>query len=913
MYTSEKYQLIDYSEGTPGKDGSDIEYVYYRCAGTTKDPAPTEGPTYNNDGKLTPDGWKASPQGITLEEPYEYVSIRTKPAGTNTEWGEFSTPTLWAKWGDKGMDGDGVEYLFYIKNEEIVPDTPKSLDEALNSGKWKDEPTGVTKDNRFEYVCVVTTTHENGVEKLTFATPVLWTKYSEDGAAAKDFNITASAYALKKGENGKYLNSITLTAHRINITDEIKWYEGNIKNNTWKEITSDDAKDNTLLIGTSLGTGDYKATCGKFEDHVTIVEIKDGEIGPDGKPAISIVLSNPNMTFHAPTTGKSEQCQVIVYEGGNQLESDKGQFTITKKTDGQNKASIDGSIVTVTEPSNDGSCDITINIKSSDGTTSTQDMAINWKIIADGDQGDTSGTVTLYKGTNTSAVPTERPSGTDLDGWSEDELSLGGEIKYIWKINGTFTQKADSTTKTYGDKWTTPELHSAYVENATGQQGAEFLKLFGMDAQQQGLGYTKNPDGITNKLYINAEMIQTGQLTVRKDPKDIYSDLLFSAGWNNYGMGSVKMAGWEVNKDFIKKDNTLIHSGTTITRDSLTTKTKSPIRFSAGMGHIYKYPTEDESYPLENFWGFEGNIIRNCVISTPYLPDNARLIDVRVYVNMFFDGEKHVDTNQIKCEAIVVSRNAYDLIITGSLDRTPSNAEIEYEYAFTYTLIDDIPFAVLEDGSLYASSAKIAGNIIATSGKICNWIIGNVPVRSGSDSKPTGLYYIHDDSNYPYNLGFALNPGQSGDPVLWASDNATPPWAVPDVNTWKKETKFFVTGRGDVNCQNLIATGGQIGPFLINELGLDYDGEIPGKDQEQYFQIRGTNNNQQCKTRITMEEISILYNSGSTNEENSKIILNREGLEAWHGLNLCNLITVDHHNKKIYIGQSGYTIVYLGN
>jgi len=38
---------------------------------------------------------------------YEYVAVREKPAGKNQSWGAYHV-ALWSKWGEKGMDGDGM-------------------------------------------------------------------------------------------------------------------------------------------------------------------------------------------------------------------------------------------------------------------------------------------------------------------------------------------------------------------------------------------------------------------------------------------------------------------------------------------------------------------------------------------------------------------------------------------------------------------------------------------------------------------------------------------------------------------------------------------------------------------------------------------------------------------------------------
>lgn len=165
------------AEGPAGKDGTSIEYVYYR---STEEVESLSAPSYTN-GKLTT-GWTDSPQGITETYKYEYVSIRTKPTGE--DWTSFSIPVIWSKWGEKGQDGDGIEYRYYLSNSDK---TPTYIE---NDSKWTDEPTGVSNDNKYEYVVQIKTTNETSI----ISSPALWAKYSEDGSSLQI----------------KYLNSSTI-------------------------------------------------------------------------------------------------------------------------------------------------------------------------------------------------------------------------------------------------------------------------------------------------------------------------------------------------------------------------------------------------------------------------------------------------------------------------------------------------------------------------------------------------------------------------------------------------------------------------------------------------------------------------------------------------------------------------------
>lgn len=156
--------------GENGADGTDIEFIYLRNTGDT----PSK-PASENKDDYVPSGWTDSPSGITATYQYEWVCVRTKPSGSGT-WSAYSTPVIWAKWGDKGTDGDGMEYIFQRTEVETVPGTPLifSPNAGFVPSGWTDEPSGVSADYPFEWVSMRKKT--NGVWG-GFSEPTLWNNY----------------------------------------------------------------------------------------------------------------------------------------------------------------------------------------------------------------------------------------------------------------------------------------------------------------------------------------------------------------------------------------------------------------------------------------------------------------------------------------------------------------------------------------------------------------------------------------------------------------------------------------------------------------------------------------------------------------------------------------------------------------
>lgn len=183
-------------QGKPGADGKSIEFIYCRNNDYSNAPYLNYNDSTNTDG-YCPSGWTSSPTGISLEYKVEWVSYRVKE---NNIWSAWNTAVVWARWGENGQDGDGVEYIFFRNNGESVAN-PTPADTSTSEYQtedyvpegWTDNPVGVNANYKYEWVSQ--RKYKNNIWQ-GFSTPALWAKFGENGFNGLSFRTMYTKTAI---------------------------------------------------------------------------------------------------------------------------------------------------------------------------------------------------------------------------------------------------------------------------------------------------------------------------------------------------------------------------------------------------------------------------------------------------------------------------------------------------------------------------------------------------------------------------------------------------------------------------------------------------------------------------------------------------------------------------------------------
>lgn len=183
--------------GSAGEDGNGVSFIYKRSI---------DGEKVTNPGAVTvingvpevPVGWNDHPSGVTKEVPYEYCSFVASNKG---KWGTmWSEPFIWSHFGQNGMDGDGVEYIYYVALIAPTNNLPESWtnDEGFQNNEyikygsgWTDNPQNLDSEQfgpgYKQWVSVRKKYSDNEGQDAywhAYSSPALWSYYSKDGIAS---------------------------------------------------------------------------------------------------------------------------------------------------------------------------------------------------------------------------------------------------------------------------------------------------------------------------------------------------------------------------------------------------------------------------------------------------------------------------------------------------------------------------------------------------------------------------------------------------------------------------------------------------------------------------------------------------------------------------------------------------------
>ena len=196
---------ISGEDGDNGTDAKDREWIYnytqegYNGNTGQKSPsaAASGSDTNKNQDDWVPNSWYDRALSVSAENPDVYASWRDYDYEHET-WKAFNPPINWSHWGSKGLDGDGVQYIYKLYPEEIeennlnafkptkttqndkgewLPVTPSPSDTNTQKS-WTDDAETPTANFPYCYCSVIK--QING-EWGNYGPLSLWAKYSKDG------------------------------------------------------------------------------------------------------------------------------------------------------------------------------------------------------------------------------------------------------------------------------------------------------------------------------------------------------------------------------------------------------------------------------------------------------------------------------------------------------------------------------------------------------------------------------------------------------------------------------------------------------------------------------------------------------------------------------------------------------------
>lgn len=435
-------------DGANGKDGKSVEYIYKLTKNYNIVPDITGMPSENVDDYVPTDyGWTDNPSGIDENNKAEWVCIR-KRKEDNT-WSNWEGPTLWSNYGEKGKDGDGVEYIYYINNSGIPPSNPtpenidtdeyqetgeyENIEYVPTSAGWTDEPTGVSESKQFEFVC--SRKYRNG-KWDRFSNPSLWAKYGEKGDAGQN------------GYKPKTLYAVTNNTSTIPPVDRANLNPGSV----WGAFPSNYTTDKVV----------WRIDCTVSYDGTQLITEWEGPALAAGTKGSDAIPPNYKIYIYKNSTSKPDKPT-----GTSQTPSGWSDYpTSISGTWWQCIGIVNGLTNEVTEWSE------VLQVNGANGTNGSDGISIEFRFA---------------KNQSSTSAPSVTVTTREPSGWTVEPpiLSTG---EYMWMIVAKI-----NSDNTLNGNWSNPTR----ISGEQGPQGEQGIKGdTGPAGEPGGLG-PQGPSGIT--------------------------------------------------------------------------------------------------------------------------------------------------------------------------------------------------------------------------------------------------------------------------------------------------------------------------------------------------------------------------------------------------------------------------------
>lgn len=276
--------------GSVGSDTDFIEFIYHlygslqledsldRITEDINQNYSSLSTSYWQQADYRPSDWTDQPTGISSDpdEKYEYATYRLK---VNGSWGEFKKPYVLSAYGDKGIDGDGVEYIFCCTETAIPPSGNADPSEWTNDygfqdpeykrdgSIWEDDPIDMSTMSQGTYQWVSKRKYDGTIQAWKpYSKPALWSYNAKDGVAGGyTWRLINEVMAVGTGDDN-------VLDHYEGSTGAQVFYNGSSINNyriKWNDTTNGGS--------TGIITGAYRTDGLSFTSQNVKFEVRNNE------------------------------------------------------------------------------------------------------------------------------------------------------------------------------------------------------------------------------------------------------------------------------------------------------------------------------------------------------------------------------------------------------------------------------------------------------------------------------------------------------------------------------------------------------------------------------------------------------------------------------------------------------------